>query len=283
MLHHNLPIQPIHTYPNLSLAIQPHINNSYLSIPIQPICTYLYLSAYTALQSVICRQMLHHNLPIQPIQTYLNLSLAIQAHIINSYLSIPIQPICTYLYLSAQTLLQSAICRHMLHHNLPIQPNQTYLNLSLAIQPHIISAYLSIPIQPICLYLYLSAYTSLQTDRCRHMLHHNLPIQPIQTYQNQSLAIQPHIIISYLSIPIQAICTYRYLLAYNLTSQPYVGILSIIIYLSNLFIPILTYHQLSSPILLIQTYQYLSSIFVPNTPISIHLTIVSHMYAYAKS
>ena len=213
MLHHNLTIQPIKTYITISLAIHPHIINSYISIPIQPSCTYLYISAYTTLQSVICRQILHHNLPIQPIQTYLNLSLAIQAHIINSYLSIPIQPICTYLYLSAQTLLQSAICRHIIHHNLPIQPNQTYLNLSLAIQPHITNSYLSIPIQPNCIYIYLSVYTSLQLAICRHMLHHNLPIQPIQTYQNQSLAIQPQIIISYLSIPIKPICTYLYLLA----------------------------------------------------------------------
>ena len=205
MLHHKLPIQPINTYLNLSLAIQPHINESYLSIPIQPICTYLYLSAYSSLQSAIGRHMVHDNLPIQPIQTYLNLSLAIQPQIINSYLSIPIQPICAYLYLLAYTLLQSAICRHMLYHNLPIQPIQTYLNLSLAIQPHIISSYLSIPIQPICTYLYLSAYTPLKSAICRHMLLNNLPIQ---TYLNLSLAIQAHIINSYLSIPIQPICTY---------------------------------------------------------------------------
>ena len=215
MLHYNLPIQPIQTYPNLSLAIQPHINKSYLSIPIQPICTYLYLSAQTLLQSAICRHMLHHNLPIQPNQTYLNLSLAIQPHIISSYLSIPIQPICIYLYLSAYTSLQTAICRHMLHHNLPIQPIQTYLNLSLAIQPHIMNSYLSIPIQPICTYLYLSAYTLLLSAICRHMLHHNLPIQPIQTYLNLSLAIEPNFIDSYLSIPIQPICTYLYLSAYT--------------------------------------------------------------------
>ena len=191
MLHQNLPIKPIQTYLNLSLAIQSHIISSYLSIPIQPICAYLYLSAYTPLKSAICRHMLLHDLPIQ---TYLTLSLAIQAHIINSYLSVPIQPICTFLYLSAYTKLQSAICRHMLHHNLPIQPIQTYLNLSLAIQPHIINSYLSIPIQPICAYLYLLAYTLLQSAICRHMLYHNLPIQPIQTYLNLSIAIQPHII-----------------------------------------------------------------------------------------
>ena len=74
----------IDTYQNLSIKI---LQNCYLSAPINtyqdnycPIVTYQYLSM----------QMLHHNLPIQPIQTYLNLSLAIQPHIINWYLSIPI-------------------------------------------------------------------------------------------------------------------------------------------------------------------------------------------------
>ena len=160
MLHHNLPIQPIHTYLSLSLAIISSIH-TYLA--------YWCLSIPISIHPTIVGRMqhiLHHNLPIQPIQAYLNLSLAIQPHIINSYLSIPIQPICTYLYLLASTSLQSAIYRHMLHHILPIQPIQTYPNLSLVIQPHIINSYLSLPIQPIGAYLYLSAYTPLQLAVC---------------------------------------------------------------------------------------------------------------------
>ena len=122
---------------------------------------------------------------------YSNLPKPITSYSGSYYQFIPINTYLAYLCLSIPISIHLTIVSHIQSYAVSKSTYPAYSDLSKPITSYPAPYYKFIPIQPFCTYLYLSAYTSLQTPICRHMLHHNLTIQPIQTYLNLSLAIHP--------------------------------------------------------------------------------------------